>query len=139
MALLEIQWNPSPRELKQFAALWFPAACAVLGALVSLRGGSLWAAACIWGCGAAVSAIGLLRPQAIRPLYVGLLCLTYPIGWVVSHVLLALIFFGMFAPLGLFLRFWGRDPLQRSFDREAASYWTPRPLGRDPKSYFRQF
>lgn len=139
MAVFDVQWNPSPRELRQFAGIWFAAACAVGGGLVYLRAGSLWGAVCLWACGAAVSAMGWIRPRAVRPLYVGLLCLTYPIGWAVSHVLLALIFFGMFTPVGLFMRLWGRDPLQRKFDPGAASYWTPRPPSRDPKSYFRQF
>ncbi len=139
MAVLDIQWTPSPRELRQFAVIWFPAACAVVGSVVYLRAGALGAAACVWVFGAAVAVIGGARPRAVRPLYLALVCLTYPIGWAVSHILLALIFFAMFAPLGLFLRFLGRDPLQRRFDPEAESYWTPRPPARDPESYFRQF
>ena len=139
MAVLDIRWNPTPRELRQFAAIWFPAACAVAGGLIYVRAGSLWGAACSWAAGATCGVVGWFRPRAVRPLYLALVCLTYPIGWTLSHVLLALIYYGMFTPLGLLMRLGGRDPLQRQFDPEAASYWTPRPPAKDPKSYFRQF
>lgn len=139
MAVLDIRWNPSARELRQFAVIWFPAACVVVGGAVYVRAGSLWGAVCAGACAVAVGALGWIRPQAVRPLYIALLCLTYPMGWAVSHVLLALVFYGMFTPLGLWMRLWGRDPLQRRFDPEAPSYWAPRPPAKEPKSYFRQF
>ena len=38
--------------------------------------------------------------------------LAFPIGWTVSQVMLALMFFGLFTPIGLVFRLIGRDPLQ---------------------------
>jgi hypothetical protein len=79
----------------------------------------------------------LARPRVIRPLYVGLSRATLPIGWVVSHVLLAVIYFGIITPVGLLVRAF-RDPLERALEPGARSYWVPREQAQ-PNRYFRQF
>ena len=38
--------------------------------------------------------------------------LAFPIGWTVSQVILAVMFYGLFTPIGLVFRLIGRDPLQ---------------------------
>jgi hypothetical protein len=63
----------------------------------------------------------------------------YPIGWVVSHVLLALIYFGVLTPIGRIMAVCGYDPMERRFDRAASSYWIEREPNRDASRYFRQF
>ena len=50
----------------------------------------------------------------MRLIYVGWMVLAFPIGWTVSQVMLALMFFGLFTPIGLVFRLIGRDPLQRT-------------------------
>ena len=80
-----------------------------------------------------------VRPAANRPLYVLLVVLTFPIGWVVSHVVFAAVFLGIITPVGLVFRVIGRDVLERRFDAEARSYWRPRPRRTDVRRYFRQF
>ena len=46
----------------------------------------------------------------------------FPIGWVVSHLLLGVVYFLVLTPIGLTLRALGRDPLERRFDQSASSY-----------------
>jgi len=73
----------------------------------------------------------------MRPVFVGLILLTYPIGWVVSHLLLAAIFYLLFLPIGLVLRMTGHDPLQLK-PPAGNSLWKT-PAGKtDPASYLRQ-
>jgi hypothetical protein len=62
-----------------------------------------------------------------------------PIGWVVSHVLLALIYFVVFTLIGVTMRLTGHDPLQRKFDRAAKTYWQSRNKSENPDRYFKQF
>jgi hypothetical protein len=69
---------------------------------------------------------------------VGWMALAYPIGWVVSHVLLAATYFLVFTPIGWMMRIFGRDPLERTIDRSARTYWIAHEPGGDPSSYFRQ-
>jgi saxitoxin biosynthesis operon SxtJ-like protein len=81
---------------------------------------------------------GLVWPRGIRPVFVTAMALTMPIGWVVSHVLLGVLFFGLFTPVGLFFKLIGRDALCRRFAPEQASYWEPKPGATDVRSYLRQ-
>jgi len=80
---------------------------------------------------------------AIRPLqkftYDLWMGITYPIGWVISHALMAIMFFGVITPIGLLMRLFGRDPMERQINRAAASYWVEHDPSADPARYFRQF
>jgi hypothetical protein len=40
-----------------------------------------------------------------------------------TRILLVIIFYLIFAPVGLFLRLFGKDPLDRKINRSAATYW----------------
>ena len=62
----------------------------------------------------------------------------YPIGWVVSHVLMIAIWFLVLTPIGVFMRAAGRDPLARGFGRTAATYWVRRKDA-PPERYLRQY
>jgi hypothetical protein len=53
--------------------------------------------------------------------------------------MIALMFFGLFAPIGLVFRLLGRDPLQRSRTPARESYWVPKPAPTNLRSYFQQF
>jgi len=138
MAMIEIDRHPAPRILRQFAGL-FLLAFGVVGLLVLRRGGSMEVALAIWGVALAVFVVGMIRPGAIRLVYLGLIYLAFPIGWVVSHVLLALVLYLLFTPIGWALRLLGRDPLERKLDSEASSYWTAHEQPASMDRYFRQF
>ncbi len=65
--------------------------------------------------------------------------LAFPIGWVISHVILALVFYGLFTPLALVFRLIGRDALVLRRSPSARGYWQPRPQVTDPRRYLKQF
>jgi hypothetical protein len=83
--------------------------------------------------------VGLIRPGVLRPVFRAAMVVAFPIGWVVSHLVLALLFYGVLTPLGLFFRAIGRDPLSRNYDLEAVSYWLPRCQPEDVRRYFSGF
>ena len=58
---------------------------------------------------------------------------------VVSTLLLGLIYYGLFTPVGLLFRVLGRDSMNRKFDPTADSYWIVRDERRTPASYFRLY
>jgi hypothetical protein len=59
---------------------------------------------------------------------------------VVSPVVLGVMFFGVFTPVGFVMRRFGRDAMKRSFDPEATTYWIERtPPGPAPESLREQF
>jgi hypothetical protein len=123
------------RLLREFAALWI-LFCGGF-AYLSYTRDHLIAAAVLAVLACAVGPMGLVRPPLIRPLFVGLTAVTRPIGWAVSQVLLAVMFYGVFTPFGFALRLGGRDVLWRR-RRGLDSYWTPKPVPEDVTSYFRQ-
>jgi hypothetical protein len=93
-----------------------------------------------------LAAIGVLGALAIwivpalgRRIYVFWMLAAAPIGWTISHLVLAAVFFLVLFPIGLGMRLVGRDPMQRTFDREARSYWIKRDGQSEPARYFRQF
>ena len=130
MPLLRINREPSDRDLR-----WFAAASAGAGGALGLAGrGAGFALA-----GGVLAAVGLMAPGLLRRPFVLVSYATYPVGWVVSHVVIAALYYGAITPLGCLLRALGRDPLQRPFDRGAPSYWRTRGPSPQPESYFRQY
>ena len=110
--MIAMQWNPSTKQLRQFAGIWFPAFCALVGWSIGHKTGHWSEVEIGWVLAGLLSVGGLVLPALIRPIFVGLILLTFPIGWVVSHLLLGLIFYGVVTPIGLILRIIGHDPLQ---------------------------
>ena len=110
--MIAIQWNPSTKQLRQFAGIWFPAFCGLVGWSIGQKTGHWSEVEIGWVLAGLLSVGGLVLPALIRPIFVGLILLTFPIGWVVSHLLLGLIFYGVVTPIGLILRIIGHDPLQ---------------------------
>jgi hypothetical protein len=138
-----MQWSdttfkPSARTLRQFAGLWI-VFFGVLAAWQGLVRGHTAAATVFATLAVTVGPLGWLRPQLIAPIYVGWMVMAFPIGWAVSHLLLALLFYAIFTPLALVFRLLGRDPLQRRRPPDRDSYWTEKPATNDPRRYFKQF
>jgi hypothetical protein len=136
MALLRINRHPSARQLLVFALAWL-AFAAALGFSMRSHHRPGVAVAC-WLAGVAVSLGGVAWPRGLRLFYLGLCYATYPVGLVVSSLVLGAIYYGVLTPIGLILRISRYDPLARRFDRPAATYWHRRPAPRDPEGYFRQ-
>ena len=137
MRLNRINRNPSRLQLSVFGIVWLAFFCTV--ALVARsRGGSQTVLLGIAAAALIVPLVGWVVPSFMRTVYLGMAYLSFPIGFVLSHVLLATVYYLVLAPTGLLMRLIGYDPMKRRFDHEAESYWVPR---RDPKSierYFRQ-
>jgi hypothetical protein len=82
--------------------------------------------------------IGLLKPSWLKAVFVGWMIVAFPIGWLISKLLLILLFFGVFTPIGLLLRMRGYDPLQLRKPK-ADSYWIKRQSQQDQRRYLRQY
>lgn len=135
----EIQWNPTPREVRLFGLIWFPLFYLVVGGVAWWKFDVPRVAWGIWTIGVTLSVIGAFSPALTRFLLIALSIVTYPLGWLVSHLLLGLIFYGVVTPIGFVLRLFGYDPLQRKFDRNAKTYWVPHKPVTDNRRYFRQY
>jgi hypothetical protein len=80
---------------------------------------------------AAVLAALLLLPAAVYPTslrwpYHGWMALGHGLGWINTRIILGLIFFGLFTPMAVVMRWMGRDPLHLKDDPQAETYRIPR-------------
>jgi hypothetical protein len=134
MKLVEVTWNPSKRQLRQFAAI-----CVVALPLLGwIWGGSWQIIGCLAAAGFAVGLVGVLAPAAIKPAFIALTVITLPIGIVIGELTLVLVFFGVLLPLGLFFRLIKRDALQLKIDGTCPTYWQPKKQPSGLASYYRQ-
>jgi hypothetical protein len=133
--LIQPAHGPNDRQLRWFAGLWFPAMCGFIGAAVRAAQPNL--AFAIWAVGLALGASGLVRPAIVRPVYAALMWVTFPIAWVMSHAILGIMYFVIITPVAMVVRLF-YDPMARTFDRRASSYWLVRSAP-PPSRYFRQF
>lgn len=94
----------------------------------------------IGAVGATLMVLGLAAPIALRPVYRVWMGLAIALGFVMTRVLLTLVFVLLMLPIGLVLRLIGKDLLSRRIDREADSYWIQRsntkPTGERMERYF---
>ena len=134
----DLDLQPGARKLRDFG---FMLAVAAMGAAIWQGVGRhrpvimllVGLFACLSGNAA------LFRPALLLPLYRVLTVATFPLGWVSSRLILAVVFYVVFCPIGLVMRMIGRDRLGRRFDREATTYWEPKTVSDDPADYLRQF
>jgi hypothetical protein len=125
------------RVLRQFAGVW----------LIAFAGLAIWN---VVGVGRPRPAIafaivalvvgipGLIRPMAIRTIFVVAMAATKPIGRVISVALLASLYYLLFVPIALLFRAMGRDALVRRRGRDRATYWVVREQTTDPRRYLHQ-
>ena len=133
-----IPTRPSTRILRQFAAAWlFFLLLAGMHQYVTRNHHTAGVVLLLLAVG--LGGLGLSRPGAVRWLFIGCMVLTYPIGWVVSQVMLMLMFYCIITPVALFFKLTGRDLLIRKPDRARTSFWEPKSPSPDVSSYFRQY
>ena len=133
----DLQLNPSRRMLREFSLLWIVCFGAV--AMWQWFGRGHHTLAVVYATLAGTfGPIGLVAPAVMRPIYIAWLVAAFPIGWLVSRILLAVLFFGVVTPLAAWFRWRGRDVLTLR-RRDTQSYWTAKPPPNGPASYFRQF
>jgi hypothetical protein len=138
MVLLEVKATVTRRELRQFSVLWL-VFFVLLGGLIYWRSGSLRAAYWVWGIALPLGLIGIAWPAFMRPIFSLMMLVAFPIGWVVSHAMMLVIFYVVATPIGLIMRLFGYDPLRLKIDKAAQTYWQPRDPNVAAARYFQQF
>lgn len=134
MAIVQANWNPTTRQLRQFGGL-----CLVALPLV----GWLWSASStvimiLVAFGVVVALASWLYPRAVQPLFVGLMLITTPIGMIIGELAMVLIYVAVLLPIGILFRIVARDRLQLKLDRQATSYWQAKRKPESVASYYRQ-
>ena len=122
--------------LRQFAGLCilFFGGAGLWQLLVTSRSSAGWI---LLGVAVLIGLPGLIRPRVIKWIFVGWMILVFPIGWLISNVVLAILFFGFFTPMAFLMKLGSRDALKlKKGDRP--TYWESKPRNEDVRRYFRQ-
>jgi len=139
VSIIRINRNPSPRQLKQFGFIWL-GFMAFFGAVAWFKLAAPPAAVVLWAAAVIVPVVGWLLPSFMRLVFLGMSYAAWPIGVVVSHVVLGLVYYLVMTPIGVLMRLFGYDPMSRRGDRGGETRWVERAeRRRGPGSYFRQF
>lgn len=134
MKLVEVNWQPTDRQLRQFGWICLVA----LPAVAWLWGGGTTLVMTLALAGLVLAMIGLVAPAALKPIFLVLTIVATPIGMIMGELAMLIIYFGVFLPFGLIFRVIGRDALQLQLDREKQSYWEAKKQPTDIASYYRQ-
>ena len=138
MQLMEINWEPSRKEMKLFAILQI-VFFAIISSIVWRTTESTTIPTWIMGVSVSVGVVGFFVYPFMRLVYLGWLLAVFPIGWTISQAVVASIFFLVITPIGLMMRVFRYDPMQRKFDPSAATYWHTRESNTNSTQYFRQY
>jgi hypothetical protein len=134
MKLVEIDWNPPNRQLRQFGGI-----CAfALPCLGWLWGGSGSIIATLAVVGVALALLGLAWPRGIKPVFLALMMVAIPVGMVLGELAMMCVYYGVFLPIGIIFRVLHRDELQLKLARNSASYWQSKSQPDNSSRYYRQ-
>lgn len=142
--MIKINLKPSKTQLRQFgwASLFgFPGVAVML--LWTHQDWEVDAVSwTLFGLGVVCAVLAATVAEALRPLYVVLMIVAFPIGMVLSAVLLRVIYYLVFTPMALWFKVIGRDAMHRKLEPDADTYWCDhrdRTKPRSPSSYLRLY
>lgn len=132
-----INSNSADKELRSFA---FILSCVLgfLGGLVLWRKGEM--GYLLWVIGMVILSLGLLKPRVLGPIHKGWVNISFVMGFFMTHLILALVYYLIFTPMALVMRALGKDPLRLKHNGNAQSYWIERRETQSTReSYERMF
>ena len=139
MSLVSVNWNPDRKDLNRFRLIAVGAGVLVAVLLYTVKHVDPRWCLVIGAAGAGIALSGFVSLTLTRCIYIGMIAVTLPIGFVVSLILMGELSFAMLTPLGLLFRLIGRDVLRRRFDPKARTYWRPHQQTMKAERYFQQF
>lgn len=132
--LVSIDRQPQRATLRSFGV--------ALAVLCGARGIWIWThsvyttATLLGSLGVALACIALLRPRILHWPYVLLGVLSFPLRWLLSYLVLAILYFAVITPVACGVRIARK---LRARDEAPHSHWRHSPPRGDKPSYFRQF
>jgi hypothetical protein len=130
--------KPSLREQRLFGLI-VAASLGVLGLLARRGLDAGFLASTLWVLGGFFALAYYALPPLRGPMFRAWMTLTFPLAWLVSHLVLGACYYLVLTPIGVILRLCRYDPLQRRFEPSASTYWLRRSERGEPLRYLKQF
>jgi hypothetical protein len=85
-------------------------------------------------------ASSILTPRLLLPFQKIWMTFGLVMGWLMAHVVLIIVFYGVMTPLRFIARLFGKKFLELSFDKKASTYWIRKEaVVKEPALYEKQF
>lgn len=108
------------KTLREFGVIMFAALNIICGIIFfKHRVLNLW----LMGTGSLFLIIGIIRSNLLKPIYILWMKLAFVLGWINTRILLAAMFYLVVTPIGLVLKLFGKDLLDRRIEVKRDSYW----------------
>jgi hypothetical protein len=131
------QIKSGPAQLREFGVT-MGAILIVLGDIALWRGRGSYPY--LLGVGIVFSVLAFARPGVLKPFQKAWMELGIIIGFFVSRIILAVVFYAIMTPISLGMRLFGKDLLNERIDKKRISYWLERPAAITPReSYENQY
>ena len=108
------------KELRKFSIILF-LCFGIIGLLVLWRKGEAGLIFC--GIGLAFLLCGLTLPKLLVYPYKGWMALSAMLGFLMSHLILLLMYYLVITPIGISMRILGKNFLLERIDRDVNTYW----------------
>lgn len=92
----------------------------------------------LWVLSGFFLSFGAFFPRVLKPIQKAWMTLALLMGWVMTKVILGIVFFLMMTPIGLILRLARKDLLNLKYPDSAGSYWLTH-AAKDKAAYENQF
>ena len=84
--------------------------------------------------------LSLVAPAALKPVFVVWMKFAEVLNWIMTRLLLGIVFYLMITPTRVLMRIFSDDPLKRRFEPDAETYWEePDEQPEDPARYENMF
>lgn len=113
--------EPTKKDLRSFGLIFAAGICLIFGLFfpwVFDKPTPPWP----WIVGGVSAGLGLTIPMALKPVYTVWMKIGHVLGWINTRIILGLVFFLFFFPLGFLMRLFGWDAMARKLDDSAGSY-----------------
>lgn len=101
----------------------------LIGGILFLKGNSNFKVVMLIGGG--FCGFALVLPILLRPFFIIWMSFATMLGFIMTRVILSIVYYILFFPIGLVLRLSGKHQSQEDIDKNAESYW----ILRDKKEY----
>ncbi|MEM9194773.1 MAG: hypothetical protein AAGF12_36680 [Myxococcota bacterium] len=138
MSFVQIDWSPDEKAMRGFGRTLFIGFAIISAVLWWWKG---WTAHFPWmlGVPAAIWALTFVSTKAARPFYLVWMGIALVMGTIISTILMAVIYWGLFGFISLCFRLRGRDRLHLKSPTDGTSLWVTREAPPPAERYQRQF
>jgi hypothetical protein len=75
-----------------------------------------------WILAGIMAALALIVPMALQPIYIVWMKFGNVMGWINTRLILGILFYLIFLPVGIIMRIAGKDPMHRKLEKGVTSY-----------------